>query len=102
MSDTTEDARAKKRELQQNEQARKASILDEESRQQRVREGALGASSSISTTEAMTAMRDDVSTTDGAVRVIDSTTENAVLEGTTEGGPSVDPAGSGKLDPPAY
>uniref|UniRef100_M1DMD2 Integrase core domain containing protein n=1 Tax=Solanum tuberosum TaxID=4113 RepID=M1DMD2_SOLTU len=102
-SDTTKDTRAKKRERQQNEQARRASILDEELRQQRVREGTLGASSSIPTTEAMTTVRDDVSTIDGVVRVIDSTTESAVLEdvSTTEGGPSIDPVDSGKPDSPA-
>uniref|UniRef100_M1DJD9 Integrase core domain containing protein n=1 Tax=Solanum tuberosum TaxID=4113 RepID=M1DJD9_SOLTU len=33
ISDTTEDARARKRERQQNEQARRASIVDEELRQ---------------------------------------------------------------------
>uniref|UniRef100_M1DJ67 Integrase core domain containing protein n=1 Tax=Solanum tuberosum TaxID=4113 RepID=M1DJ67_SOLTU len=103
VSDTTEDARARKREHQQNEQAIRASILDEDLRQHRARESIIGASSSRPTTEAITAMGDDVSITDGAVRVTDSTIDGAVIDnvGTTEGDPSVVPAGFGKLDPPA-
>uniref|UniRef100_M1DKX4 Integrase core domain containing protein n=1 Tax=Solanum tuberosum TaxID=4113 RepID=M1DKX4_SOLTU len=62
--DTIEDARAKKQERQQNKQARRASIVDEELHQQRVRESTLGASISRPTTEST--VRDDVSTTDGA------------------------------------
>uniref|UniRef100_M1DW18 Integrase core domain containing protein n=1 Tax=Solanum tuberosum TaxID=4113 RepID=M1DW18_SOLTU len=48
------------------------------------------------TTEAENVVTDDVSTTEGAVRVIDSTTEGAVTNdmGTTEGDPSVVPTGS--------
>uniref|UniRef100_M1DCD1 Integrase core domain containing protein n=1 Tax=Solanum tuberosum TaxID=4113 RepID=M1DCD1_SOLTU len=56
ISDTTEDVRARKWERQQNEQSRRASIVDEELRQQRVRESALGASISTPTTEGI--MRD--------------------------------------------
>uniref|UniRef100_M1DYN1 Integrase core domain containing protein n=1 Tax=Solanum tuberosum TaxID=4113 RepID=M1DYN1_SOLTU len=101
ITDTTEEARKKKREHQQHEQARKVSIVNEELHQQRVREGNLGASSSRPTTEAT--VRDDVSTTDGAFRVIDSTTEGVILDdmGTTDGGPSVVPAVFRKPDPPA-
>uniref|UniRef100_M1DFF5 Integrase core domain containing protein n=1 Tax=Solanum tuberosum TaxID=4113 RepID=M1DFF5_SOLTU len=46
ISDTTEDARARKRERQQNEKARRASIVDKELHQQRARESIIGASSS--------------------------------------------------------
>uniref|UniRef100_M1DV43 Integrase core domain containing protein n=1 Tax=Solanum tuberosum TaxID=4113 RepID=M1DV43_SOLTU len=44
-----------------------------------------------------------VSTTDGAMRVIESTTEGSMMDdvGTTEGDPTNVPAGSGKRDPPA-
>uniref|UniRef100_M1DVK8 Integrase core domain containing protein n=1 Tax=Solanum tuberosum TaxID=4113 RepID=M1DVK8_SOLTU len=74
----------------------------EEMRQQRVHESALGASSSISISEVVAMVGDDVSTTDGAVRVIESTIEGARLDdvGTTEGDPSVVPAGSGKSNAP--
>uniref|UniRef100_M1DPF1 Integrase core domain containing protein n=1 Tax=Solanum tuberosum TaxID=4113 RepID=M1DPF1_SOLTU len=46
-------------------------------------------------------MRDDVSTTDGVVRVTKSPTEDAMMDdvGTTEGDLSIVPAGSGKPDP---
>uniref|UniRef100_M1E083 Integrase core domain containing protein n=1 Tax=Solanum tuberosum TaxID=4113 RepID=M1E083_SOLTU len=86
-----------------NEQARRASIVDEELGQQRARESIIGDSSSRTTTEAMTAVGDDVSTTDGAVRVTDSTTDGAVIDdvGTTEGYPNVVPVGSGKSELPA-
>uniref|UniRef100_M1DQX5 Integrase core domain containing protein n=1 Tax=Solanum tuberosum TaxID=4113 RepID=M1DQX5_SOLTU len=103
ISDTTYDARAKKRERHQNGQTRKKSIVDEELRQQRVRESVAGVSSSVPIVEVLTIERDDVSTTDGAVKVIDSTIESSRLDdmGTTEGDPSVIPVGSGKPDPPA-
>uniref|UniRef100_M1DT71 Integrase core domain containing protein n=1 Tax=Solanum tuberosum TaxID=4113 RepID=M1DT71_SOLTU len=103
ISDTIEDARAKKWERQQNEQARRASIVDKELCQQRVNESALGALSSSPTTEAMIVVGDDVSTNDGAVRMNDSTTDGVVIDdvGTTEDDPSVVPAGSRKPDPPA-
>uniref|UniRef100_M1E0X8 Integrase core domain containing protein n=1 Tax=Solanum tuberosum TaxID=4113 RepID=M1E0X8_SOLTU len=89
-SEDTLAERARKRERQQFEEARKAFIVDEETRQQRAREVGVGASSSVSTT-------------DGAVRVVDITTEGVVTvdAGTTEGDPSVDLSGSGKSDPPA-
>ncbi|KAK4713085.1 hypothetical protein R3W88_018992 [Solanum pinnatisectum] len=101
-SDTTKKARAKKQERQQTEQAQKASIIDEELRQQKVLKSALGASSFVPIVEVPTVERDDVSTIDGAVRAIDSTTESARLDdvGTTEGNPSVVPTGSRKLDSP--
>ncbi|KAK4724067.1 hypothetical protein R3W88_026846 [Solanum pinnatisectum] len=84
-----------------HEQVRKASIVDEELHEQRVRESTLGALSSRPTIEAT--MQDDVGTTDGVVRVIDRTTKGDVIDdvGTTEGDPSVVPVGSGKRDPPA-
>uniref|UniRef100_M1E123 Integrase core domain containing protein n=1 Tax=Solanum tuberosum TaxID=4113 RepID=M1E123_SOLTU len=94
MADTTKDARAKKQERQQHEQARKASIVDE---------SIAGASSSAPVVEVPTIVRDDVTTTDVAVRVTDNNTEGAVIDdvGTTKGEPSVLPAGSGKPDTPA-
>uniref|UniRef100_M1DBZ8 Integrase core domain containing protein n=1 Tax=Solanum tuberosum TaxID=4113 RepID=M1DBZ8_SOLTU len=96
-SDTTEEARTKKRERQRTEQARKASIIDEELRQQNVCERACGASSSVPIVEVLTVESHDVSTTDGAVRMIYSTTEGAVIAdvGTTNGGPNVVVAGFG-------
>uniref|UniRef100_M1D9T7 Integrase core domain containing protein n=1 Tax=Solanum tuberosum TaxID=4113 RepID=M1D9T7_SOLTU len=94
--EVVDDARARKRERKQEEQARRASILDEELRQRSMLKAAAGASSSVP-------VRIDVSTTDGVVRVVDSTTDGVVLvdAGTTEGDPSVDPIGYGKPDPPA-
>jgi len=61
-----------------------------------------GASSFVPVIEVSTVERDDVSTTDGAVGVIESTTEGVRLDdvSTTKGYPSVVPAGSGKSDPP--
>uniref|UniRef100_M1DEL4 Integrase core domain containing protein n=1 Tax=Solanum tuberosum TaxID=4113 RepID=M1DEL4_SOLTU len=102
ISDTTEDARARKWECQQNEQARRASIINEELRQQRARESIIGASSARPTTEIMTAVGDDVSTTDSAVRLTNSTTDGVVIDdvGLTEVDPSVVLAGSGKPDLP--
>uniref|UniRef100_M1DL50 Integrase core domain containing protein n=1 Tax=Solanum tuberosum TaxID=4113 RepID=M1DL50_SOLTU len=89
VSDTTEDARARKRERQQNEQVRRASIVDEKLRQHRARESIIRASSSTPTTEAMPIMGDDVSTTNGAFRVTTSTTDYAEIDvRTTEGDPS--------------
>ncbi|KAK4733799.1 hypothetical protein R3W88_008060 [Solanum pinnatisectum] len=86
-----------------SEEARRASIVDEELRQQRARESIIGASSSRITTKAITSVGDDVSTTDSAVRVTDSTIDGVVIDevGTTKGDPSVVPAGSEKPDPPA-
>uniref|UniRef100_M1DBP6 Integrase core domain containing protein n=1 Tax=Solanum tuberosum TaxID=4113 RepID=M1DBP6_SOLTU len=82
--------RVRKRERQQIEVSRRASIVYEEMRQQRAREIGMGPSSGVSTT-------------DGAVRVDESTTEGAgIVDGNTINGiPSVDLAGSGKPDPPA-
>ena len=47
-------------------------------------------------------LRDLVSTTDGAEQLIESTTEGSMIVdvGTTEGDPSMVPAGSEKPDPP--
>lgn len=54
--------------------------------------------------EVSTTTGDTVSTTDGAVRLIDITTEGVVIYdmGTTEGHTSVLLTGYGKSDPPAY
>uniref|UniRef100_M1DUA7 Integrase core domain containing protein n=1 Tax=Solanum tuberosum TaxID=4113 RepID=M1DUA7_SOLTU len=62
-----------------------------------------GTSSSAPVVELPPVVRDVVSTTDCAVRVIESITEGAMVDdvGTTEGGPTIVPAGSGKPDPPA-
>uniref|UniRef100_M1DT13 Integrase core domain containing protein n=1 Tax=Solanum tuberosum TaxID=4113 RepID=M1DT13_SOLTU len=73
------DQRLRKRECQQTEEAQRASILDKELRQQRVREAGVRPSGSVSTTEGPASV--DVVATDDV--------------------PSVDPAGSGKPDPPA-
>uniref|UniRef100_M1DZL3 Integrase core domain containing protein n=1 Tax=Solanum tuberosum TaxID=4113 RepID=M1DZL3_SOLTU len=102
-SEATEDAREKKREHKQNEYARRASIVDEKLRQQKVRESIADASSFVPILEAVATVRYDVSTNDGTVRVIDITTEGAVIDdvGTTEGDPSVVPARSRTPDPPA-
>ncbi|KAK4713502.1 hypothetical protein R3W88_019409 [Solanum pinnatisectum] len=88
----------------QNEQARRASIVDEELRQQRAHESIIGALSSRPTIEAMTVVGDDVSTINSAVRVTASTTDGAEIDGvgTIEGDPSVVPAGLGKPNIPAY
>uniref|UniRef100_M1DIP9 Integrase core domain containing protein n=1 Tax=Solanum tuberosum TaxID=4113 RepID=M1DIP9_SOLTU len=71
------------------EVARKASIVDEETRQQRAREIGVGTSNSVSTTDG--AVRVDISTTEGA-EMVDTDTNDA--------DPIVDPPGSGKPDPP--
>uniref|UniRef100_M1DJ26 Integrase core domain containing protein n=1 Tax=Solanum tuberosum TaxID=4113 RepID=M1DJ26_SOLTU len=103
-SSRTEEEKAHKRHRRQEKEARKASILDEELRQRRVRESNAGASSSAPVVEVLLVVRDVVSTTAGVVRVIESTTEGAMMDdvGTTEGDPTIVPAGSGKPDPPAY
>uniref|UniRef100_M1DNY3 Integrase core domain containing protein n=1 Tax=Solanum tuberosum TaxID=4113 RepID=M1DNY3_SOLTU len=94
-TELTEEEKASKRQRRQEERARKASIIDEQLRQQRTSEMIDGASSSMP-------VGIDVRTTEGATRVTDSTTDGVVLVDavTTEGDPSVDLAGSGKLDPP--
>uniref|UniRef100_M1E0W8 Integrase core domain containing protein n=1 Tax=Solanum tuberosum TaxID=4113 RepID=M1E0W8_SOLTU len=101
-SSRTEEEKSQKKQRRQDKEARKASILDEELRQQRLNESVAGASSSTPVVEVPPVMRDIVSTTDGAVRVTKSTTEGAMMDdvGTTEGDPSMVPAGSGKPDPP--
>jgi len=73
-SEAIEDERAKKREYKQEKQAKKASILDEQLRQERVRESIIGASSSMPVTDVSNIVGHVVSTTNGAVRMIDSTT----------------------------
>uniref|UniRef100_M1DL60 Integrase core domain containing protein n=1 Tax=Solanum tuberosum TaxID=4113 RepID=M1DL60_SOLTU len=65
--------RSRKRERQQTEVARRASIVDEELRQQRVREIGVGSSSGVSPTKG--AVRVDMSTTEGVLRVDVRTTE---------------------------
>ena len=68
-----------------------------------MRERIAGASSSALVVEVQPVLRDVVGTTDGAVRVIESTTEGATIAdvGITDGAPTIVPAGSGKPDPPA-
>uniref|UniRef100_M1DYQ6 Integrase core domain containing protein n=1 Tax=Solanum tuberosum TaxID=4113 RepID=M1DYQ6_SOLTU len=87
--DGCEAERASKRKRQDKEAARWASIVDEELRQQQLREIGTGASRSVSTTTC-------------SVRVADRTTDGVVIVevGTTEGGTIIDPAGSGKPNPP--
>uniref|UniRef100_M1D8P7 Integrase core domain containing protein n=1 Tax=Solanum tuberosum TaxID=4113 RepID=M1D8P7_SOLTU len=91
-SSHTEEEKSHKRQCRQEKEAMNASILDEELRQLRVRESAAGLSSSAPVVEVPPVVRDVVSTTDGAM--MDDV-------GTTEGDPTIVPAGSGKLDPPA-
>lgn len=88
-SDDTEAGRASKRECQQTKASRRASIVDEELRQQQARKISVGASSSVSTTDGT--VRVDVSITEGA-EMVDAST--------TDGVSSVDRAGSKKPDPP--
>uniref|UniRef100_M1DWJ2 Uncharacterized protein n=1 Tax=Solanum tuberosum TaxID=4113 RepID=M1DWJ2_SOLTU len=87
----------------QEKEARRASIVAEELRQQRVRERVVGASTSAPVAEVQPVVKDVVSTTDGAKKLLESTTEGAMIAnvGTSEGAPTVGPAGSGKSDPPA-
>uniref|UniRef100_M1DLR7 Integrase core domain containing protein n=1 Tax=Solanum tuberosum TaxID=4113 RepID=M1DLR7_SOLTU len=91
-SSRTEEEKAQKRQRRQEKEAKKASLLDEDLRQRRVHESAAGASSSALVVEVPPVVRDVVSTTDGAM--MDDV-------GTTEGDPTIVPAGSGKPDPPA-
>uniref|UniRef100_M1DM17 Integrase core domain containing protein n=1 Tax=Solanum tuberosum TaxID=4113 RepID=M1DM17_SOLTU len=79
-------------ERRQENEAKKASIIDEHLHQQRVRESVAGASSSAPVVEVPPVVRDIVSTTAGAM--MDDV-------GTTEGDPTIAPAGFGKPDPPA-
>uniref|UniRef100_M1D860 Integrase core domain containing protein n=1 Tax=Solanum tuberosum TaxID=4113 RepID=M1D860_SOLTU len=97
----TEEEKAQKRQRRQEKEGRRVSIIDEELRQQRVRERAAVASSSALVVKFQPILRDLVSITDGADRLIESTTEGArIFEvGTTEGAPTDVPAGSGKPDP---
>uniref|UniRef100_M1DR80 Integrase core domain containing protein n=1 Tax=Solanum tuberosum TaxID=4113 RepID=M1DR80_SOLTU len=78
-SHRTEKEKAHKRQRRQEKEARRASIADEELRQQRVRERVVGASSSAPVVEVQPVLRDVVSTTNG--------TEGAMIAdmGTTEG-----------------
>uniref|UniRef100_M1DU02 Integrase core domain containing protein n=1 Tax=Solanum tuberosum TaxID=4113 RepID=M1DU02_SOLTU len=100
-SHRTEEEKSQKRQRRQKKEARRASLLDEELRQQRVRERVAGASSSAPVVVVQPILRDVMSTTDGAVRVIESTTDGAMIAdvGTTEGAPTIVPVGSGKPDP---
>uniref|UniRef100_M1DXF6 Integrase core domain containing protein n=1 Tax=Solanum tuberosum TaxID=4113 RepID=M1DXF6_SOLTU len=99
----TEEGKAHKRQCQQKKEARRASIVDKELRQQRVRERIAGASSSAPVAEVQPVLRDVVSTSDGAERLLESTTEGAMIAnvGTSEGAPTMGPAGSGKPNPPS-
>uniref|UniRef100_M1DJ92 CCHC-type domain-containing protein n=1 Tax=Solanum tuberosum TaxID=4113 RepID=M1DJ92_SOLTU len=96
-TELTEEEKDSKRQRRLEKKARKASIIDEQLRQQRASEMIVGASSSMP-------MGIDVSTTEGVIRVTYSTIVGAVLvdAGTTEGDPSVDLAGFRKSDPPIY
>uniref|UniRef100_M1DK06 Integrase core domain containing protein n=1 Tax=Solanum tuberosum TaxID=4113 RepID=M1DK06_SOLTU len=92
--------RARKRERQSYEVARRASIVDEEMRQQRAWEIGTGQSSGVRTTDG--AVRVYMITTEGAVRVDERTTKGAErVDGRdNDGVPHVDPAGSVKPNPP--
>uniref|UniRef100_M1DRD1 Integrase core domain containing protein n=1 Tax=Solanum tuberosum TaxID=4113 RepID=M1DRD1_SOLTU len=90
-SSFTKEEKYQKRQRRQDKEARKASILDEELRQRRVRECVAGASSSAPVVEVPPVVRDVVSTIDGAM--MDDV-------GTTEGDPTIVPAGSEIPDPP--
>ena len=70
--------------------------------QQRIHEIVAATSSSIPVLEFPTTVCDDVSTTDGVVRLIDSTTEGAEISyvGTTKSDPSLVLAGSRKWTHP--
>ena len=100
-SSRTEEEKAQKRQRRQEKEARKASILDEELRQRRVRESIAGASSFAPIVKVPPVVRGVVSTTDGAVRMTESTTEGAMMDdvGTTEGAPTVGPAVQGNRTP---
>uniref|UniRef100_M1DV07 Putative plant transposon protein domain-containing protein n=1 Tax=Solanum tuberosum TaxID=4113 RepID=M1DV07_SOLTU len=74
-SSLIEEEKAQKRQRRQEKKARKASILDEELHQQRVRESVAGASSSAPVVEVPPVVRDVVSTTDGAMMDDVGTTE---------------------------
>uniref|UniRef100_M1DUW0 Integrase core domain containing protein n=1 Tax=Solanum tuberosum TaxID=4113 RepID=M1DUW0_SOLTU len=78
-------------------------LLNKEVCQQKVREGPHGALSYVPVVKVPTVESHGVSTTNGAVRMIDNITEGAVIVdvGTTEGGPNVAVASSGKSNPPA-
>uniref|UniRef100_M1DCI6 Integrase core domain containing protein n=1 Tax=Solanum tuberosum TaxID=4113 RepID=M1DCI6_SOLTU len=91
-SSRTEEEKAQKRQHRQEKETMKALILDEELSQRRVRESAAGASSSAPVVHVPPVMRDVVSTTDGVM--MDDV-------GTTEGDPTIVPAGFGKPNPPA-
>uniref|UniRef100_M1E0S6 Integrase core domain containing protein n=1 Tax=Solanum tuberosum TaxID=4113 RepID=M1E0S6_SOLTU len=91
-SSRTEEEKAHKRQRRQENEARKASILDEELRQRRVHVSVAGASSSSPVVEVPPVVRDVMSTTDGAL--MDDV-------GTIEGHPTIVPVGFGKSDPPA-
>uniref|UniRef100_M1DXJ6 Integrase core domain containing protein n=1 Tax=Solanum tuberosum TaxID=4113 RepID=M1DXJ6_SOLTU len=101
-SHRTEEEKAHKRQCRQKKEARRASIVGKECRQQRVRERVAGASSSAPVAEVQPVLRDVVSTSDGAKRLLESTTKGVMIAdvGTSEGAPTVGPAGSGKSDPP--
>uniref|UniRef100_M1DHD9 Integrase core domain containing protein n=1 Tax=Solanum tuberosum TaxID=4113 RepID=M1DHD9_SOLTU len=98
----TEEEKAQKRQRRQKKESWRASMVDEELRQQRVRERVAGASSSAPVAEVQPVLRDVVSTTNGAVRLMESTTESDMVAdaGTTEGATATVPAGFGKPDPP--
>uniref|UniRef100_M1DN02 Integrase core domain containing protein n=1 Tax=Solanum tuberosum TaxID=4113 RepID=M1DN02_SOLTU len=97
----TEAEKASRKQRKLDRAAIKASIVDEQLRERRVHEMMAGASSFMPVSEVLPTGASNLSTNDGAVRVTDSTTDGVVIgdAGTTEGDPSVDLAGSGKLDP---
>uniref|UniRef100_M1DW35 Integrase core domain containing protein n=1 Tax=Solanum tuberosum TaxID=4113 RepID=M1DW35_SOLTU len=100
ISKDAEVQRSRERERQQTEVARRASIVDEEFRQQWGRERNVGPSSGVRNTKG--AVRVDVSTIEGVVLVDVSTTESAgIVDGSaTDGIPSIDTSRSRKPDPP--
>uniref|UniRef100_M1DN92 Integrase core domain containing protein n=1 Tax=Solanum tuberosum TaxID=4113 RepID=M1DN92_SOLTU len=87
----------------EEKQAKRASIIDEQLHQESIRDSVAGASSSVPVFDVPNTGGHDVNTTNGAVRLIGSTTEGAVIVnvGTTKGGPDVDVLGTKKPDPPA-
>uniref|UniRef100_M1DZL4 Integrase core domain containing protein n=1 Tax=Solanum tuberosum TaxID=4113 RepID=M1DZL4_SOLTU len=95
-TELTKEEKASKRQRKQEKKARKASIIDEQLRKLRAYEMVVVASSSMLVPEVLPTVTIDVSTTDGAVRVANITTDGVVLvdAGATEGDPSVNLSGN--------
>ena len=77
-------------------------MLDEQLLHQQTRMTDVGELSSMPVTEVLPTMEDDVSTTEGTVRPVDNSTDDAMIANASiaEGDPSVVPAGSGKWNIP--